>query len=521
MVWTANEKRALTWLLALFLSLLTVGCEGDVSFEVESFPESVAGVDELPDCSKAYEGDEVFVEDLSMKLRCEEGFWEDATKESSKKKSSSSEKQGENNSSSGTSSGGSSSSSRFCDICYTDGGVLEDKRDGTKYKTVIVDGRRWMAENLRYVPDTLQDSVSCYMDSTKFCDKYGPMYPNSAMGPEVKDGTSWFEYRSIPSKGSVCPDGWGVPNHTDWIGFLKYAREVAWKNSWNDLDTCPVFWSDYDIHLDYWNLRIADRSSTRAEYNATLCVNESRVLYNTDPKPKHAFIRCIENVPDEAPEIVFDSIVDKRYGDKYKIVKIGSQWWMAENLRFKEDAEQCNPYSDNKYIKDECYYSTNIFGKMLDFGSNLHDDVCPEGWIVPTTEEWYELFYYVVTHNGDELIYASLLDSAYWEFLPDSLKHSDYNFGMNIRAAGDHAYHPYQGDSSIVFNAGSKARFLTRTQYNETSVANNFYHIETVGFEILENSAPNMYLGAWTERKDPDNETGFSVRCIKEGSGEE
>ena len=89
MVWTANEKRALTWLLALFLSLLTVGCEGDVSFEVESFPESVAGVDGLPDCSKAYEGDEVFVEDLSMKLRCEEGFWEDATKESSKKKSSS------------------------------------------------------------------------------------------------------------------------------------------------------------------------------------------------------------------------------------------------------------------------------------------------------------------------------------------------------------------------------------------------------------------------------------------------
>jgi hypothetical protein len=92
---------------------------------------------------------------------------------------------------------------------------------------------------------------------------------------------------------------------------------------------------------------------------------------------------------------------------------------------------------------------------------------------------------------------------------------------MNIRAAGDQAYHPYQGDSSIVFNAGSKARFLTRTQYNETSVVNNFYHIETVGFEILENRAPNMYLGAWTERKDPDNERGFSVRCIKEGSGEE
>lgn len=514
MVWTANEKRALTWLLALFLSLLTVGCEGDVSFEVESFPESVAGVNGLPDCSKAYEGDEVFVEDLSMKLRCEEGFWEDATKESSKKKSSSSEKQGENNSSSGTSSGGSSSSSRFCDICYTDGGVLEDKRDGTKYKTVIVDGRRWMAENLRYVPDTLQDSVICYKDSAKFCDKYGPMYPNSAKGPEVGVGESWFHARSIPFKGSVCPEGWGVPNREDWKSLLESAHELARDESWEDLDSCPVFWADLD-DLSY------SFELTRAKHNSTYCITESRWTCNNELEPKHAFIRCIENAPEDPPEIVFDSIVDKRYGDKYKIVKIGSQWWMAENLRFKEDAEQCNPYSDNKYIKDECYYSTNIYGKMLDFGSNLHEDVCPEGWTIPTKIEWYQLFYYVVTHNGDELIYASLLDSAYWKFLPDSLKHSDYNFGMNIRAAGDHAYHPYQGDSSIVFDAGTKARFLTRTQYNETSIINNFYYIETVGFEILENRAPFVYLGGWTERKDPDNETGFSVRCIKDGSGEE
>lgn len=549
----------MAWFLALFSFLFVVGCESDVSFEKENLPESVAGIADLPDCDDNYEGDEVFVEDLSMKLRCEDGLWEDATKESSKKKSSSSKKQGKDSSSSTSSSSTSSSSAsssskgsshgRSCDKCYTDGGILKDERDGTKYKTVVINGRRWMAENLRYVPENLRDSVSCYMDSAKFCDKYGPMYPYSAKGVSwYLDVEDVFDSHPFPFKGSVCPEGWSVPNTDDWNSLFAYVKEIEtggdstvwlrdyqslWDASWlykdsrseyrgnnalgfsilgeNFQDTTvaypyawPVFWVDLSGPSNF-------RDAKGITFDMTLTIGGWFEQYNSGDDEKRAFIRCIENVPEDAPEIAFDSIVDKRYGDKYKIVKIGSQWWMAENLRFKENAELCHPYSDNKYIKDECHYPVGI-------PEGYSKDICPEGWLVPTMGDWYNLLYYVATHNGDEPIWASLIDTAYWESLPDSLKHSDYNFGMNIRAAGEYSRYPYRGEGGSVFSGGNRAAFLTRTVLCEMQ-GFSCYDYVPVPYIYIDEPSPSLYFSRYGE--NGFDELGYSVRCIKEGTGEE
>lgn len=548
-----KKANSMALCLVLLACLLIAGCGNDVSFEIENFPESVAGIDKLPNCTSTYEGEEIFVEDISKKLRCENGLWEDAAKEPSKKTSSSSKNQDKNGSSSNDDSSNSSSSTSFsqgrsCDKCYVDGDILEDKRDGTKYKTVIINGRRWMAENLRYVPDDLRDSVSCYMDSAKFCDKYGPMYPYSAKGvTSFLDIENVFDHHPFPFKRSVCPEGWSVPNTDDWDALFEYVRELTtggdttvwpwdntllWDKSWHHADryseyrgnnalgfsilgenyqdttakspyAWPVFWVDLKGPSNF-------QDAEWLTYDMTLMISAVYKEYDYGDGKKHAFIRCVENVPEEPPEIVFDSIVDKRYGDKYKVVKIGSQWWMAENLRFKENPELCHPYSDDKYIKDECHYSVHI-------PDGYSKDICPEGWLVPTMGDWYNLLYYVATHNGDESLLASLIDTAYWESLPDSLKHSDYNFGMNIRAAGERVNYPYRGEGGMAYG-GMYAGFLTRTMLFESQGFGHYDYVPILHIYIVDSSNSLFFSRCGANSFD---ELGYSVRCIKEGTGEE
>jgi uncharacterized protein (TIGR02145 family) len=83
-------------------------------------------------------------------------------------------------------------------------------------------------------------------------------------------------------------------------------------------------------------------------------------------------------------------------GNTYRTVKIGTQVWMAENLKTTKysDGVPINPSHFYKFTTPD---STTVFGNYyLDSAVTVSGkNVCPDGWHVPTQAEWETMFAFV------------------------------------------------------------------------------------------------------------------------------
>jgi len=88
------------------------------------------------------------------------------------------------------------------------------------------------------------------------------------------------------------------------------------------------------------------------------------------------------------PDLVYGSIADIE-GNIYRIIQIGNQIWMAENLRTTtfNDGSKISGFSwpDYKISYKETY------GAFYDHYTVNTGKLCPTGWHVPTDEEWKEM----------------------------------------------------------------------------------------------------------------------------------
>ncbi|MBU1873127.1 hypothetical protein KJ688_05280, partial [bacterium] len=98
----------------------------------------------------------------------------------------------------------------------------------------------------------------------------------------------------------------------------------------------------------------------------------------------------------------------------YQTVKIGNQWWMAENLKVTHyrngNAISKVPNSTVWSSTTEgayCFYDnndSNTYGALYNwYAVDDSRNIAPEGWHVPTDEEWTELADYLGSNAGTKL----------------------------------------------------------------------------------------------------------------------
>ena len=95
-------------------------------------------------------------------------------------------------------------------------------------------------------------------------------------------------------------------------------------------------------------------------------------------------------------------------GNWYKTVKIGEQWWMAENLKTTKYNDRTPiPFVDDNSIWSEtrtpayCWYDNDettykdTYGALYKWYTVNTGKLCPKGWHVPSDDEWKILEMYL------------------------------------------------------------------------------------------------------------------------------
>lgn len=83
------------------------------------------------------------------------------------------------------------------------------------------------------------------------------------------------------------------------------------------------------------------------------------------------------------------SFIDLRDGREYSTVKIGEDWWMAENFRYETD--------NGSIYYNELDSLGLVYGRL--YTLDAARDSAPEGWHLPTDEDWINLELFLGINN--------------------------------------------------------------------------------------------------------------------------
>ncbi len=199
-------------------------------------------------------------------------------------------------------------------------------------------------------------------------------------------------------------------------------------------------------------------------------------------------------------------------GNKYRTILIGEQCWMKENLKSTrystgeslEDGRNVTNISGDYSSRYFFNYQNldgwaNIVGRLYTYysatkGIEGNDNtavqgVCPDGWHIPSDDEWKELEFFLGMSDEDlNLVGKRGTDQA------NELKNIKGACGFNALMSG---FREMEGE----FESINTAAFFWTSTYNGN---------QTAWYRALWEESPYVY------RYGHNANMGFSVRCIKD-----
>jgi len=196
-------------------------------------------------------------------------------------------------------------------------------------------------------------------------------------------------------------------------------------------------------------------------------------------------------------EDTLGTVVDT-VGNVYKTVKIGNQWWMAENLRttkYRNGSDIVNVTDSLVWsgLKTAayCYNKNNVdngstYGALYNwYAVNDARKLAPKGWHIATDEEWSALVTFLGLTPGTKLKSKTGWTSG----------NGIDSYGFSALPGGN------RGNGGVFENIGTFGFWWSSTELTST---NNAW------FRYINNANPSV------DKNYVNKSNGYSIRCVKD-----
>jgi len=238
------------------------------------------------------------------------------------------------------------------------------------------------------------------------------------------------------------------------------------------------------------NPTIADNKTT----DGTGTGNFSSSLTGLIPETPYYYVRAYATnsegtaYGEEKQFSIYGTFTDSRDGHTYKTVQIGSQVWMAENLKYLPEVHSYAEFvtqnnsklpgygvylydgSDVATAKSQANYTT--YGVLYNWYAVNSGTIAPTGWHVPTEAEWRELSNYLINNgygyegSGDDIAKSlaskTNWDSSDYEGTPGNAPENNNSTGFTALPGGYRYY-----VSGFFIYIGEYGFWWSSTKYNE------------------------------------------------------